>query len=89
MTIPDRILEQVEFVATYAAECDDWVTVKKEVMRGIPSSLRRNFSTRDPKTKEQSLNDFERDLIKYWKRKTGIDLKLRTRSERRQLFGIL
>ncbi len=89
MTIPSRIVEQVNFVASYVDDCDDWVTVKKEVMRGIPSDLRKKFSTRDPKTKEQWLNDFEKQLIKHWEEKTGVQLKLRTLQERRQLFGML
>tara|TARA_R110000824_G_scaffold335595_5_gene522138 strand:+ start:19 stop:285 length:267 start_codon:yes stop_codon:yes gene_type:complete len=87
--IPSKILEQVDFVASYAVECDDWVTIKKEVMRGISSTLRKNFSTRDPKTKEQSLNNFEKNIIKLWKERTGIELKLRSLTERRELFGIL
>tara|TARA_Y100001970_G_C14156997_1_gene816159 strand:+ start:719 stop:985 length:267 start_codon:yes stop_codon:yes gene_type:complete len=85
MIIPDRIIEQINFVASYVDDCDDWVTVKKEVMRGIPSTLRKNFSTRDPKTKEQWLNDFEKELINYYKKATGINLVVRTREERRLL----
>ena len=79
MKIPERIVEQL------ANDCDDWVTVKKEVMRGIPSSLRKNFSTRDAKTKEQWLNDFEKELINYYMNITGTRLVVRTREERRLL----
>ena len=85
--IPDRILEQVKFVASYVCDCDDWVTVKKEVMRGIPSPMRKKFSTRDPRTKEQWLNDFEKDLINYYYRSTGIRLVLRTLEERREMMN--
>jgi len=85
--INDRIREQVEFVASYAGDCDDWVTIKKQIMLGIPSHLRKNFSRRDQKTKEQWLNDFEIYLISYYKDLTGVDLKLRTLAERRELFG--
>jgi len=84
--IPARVLEQIDFVITYVDDCDDWVQVKKQILLGIPSQLRSNFSTRDPKTKEQSLNNFEKSIIQYWKEKTGVDLKLRTLSERRDLF---
>jgi hypothetical protein len=45
------------------------------------------FSTRDSITKEQSLNDFERDLVKRYKQKTGINLIVRTREERREIYG--
>lgn len=86
MKIPDRVAEQIEFVMSYASECDDWVEIKKQIMLGIPSNLRSNFSTRDPLTKEQCLNDFEKEIINYWKEKTGTHLKLRTLAERRDLF---
>ena len=84
-----KIYEQVDFVASYATDCDDWVTIKKQVMLGLAPSLRKNFSTRDPKTKEQALNNFEKELINYYRDKTGIDLVLRTLDERRGLFDVL
>jgi len=83
--IPERIVEQIDFVASYVADCDDWVTIKKQIMRGIPSQLRKNFSTRDPITKEQRLNQFEEQVIIYYKKATGTSLVLRTLSERREL----
>ena len=83
--IPDRIIEQIEFVASYTEGCDDWVTIKKQIMRGIPSHLRKNFSTRDPITKEQRLNQFESQVINYYRDLTGTSLVLRTLSERREL----
>ena len=85
MIIPDRILEQVEIVASYAGGCDDWVTIKKEIMKGCPSSLRRFFSRRDPITKEQVPNSFDRAVIKEYKSITGIDLVVRTLEQRREL----
>ena len=87
--IPDKIIEQLETVSSYVGDCDDWVTVKKEIMNGIPSSLRKNFSTRDPKTKEQWLNSFEIGIIETYREMTGIDLILRTLEKRRKLFGPL
>jgi len=87
--IPDRITVQLEEVASYVGDCDDWVTIKKEVMRGIPPALRKNFSTRHPKTKEQQLNEFEERLIERYESLTGIQLVLRSLDERRELFGPL
>lgn len=83
--VSERIIEQIDFVASYAAGCDDWVTIKKQIMRGIPSRLRKNFSTRDPITKEQSLNQFEEWVINYYRDLTGTKLVLRTLAERREL----
>jgi len=81
--IPETIKEQVEFVASYVGDCDDWVTIKKEIMKGLPPAVRKNFSTRDPKTKEQNLNSLEREIINYHREKTGIALVLRSLDERR------
>ena len=85
----EKIYDQVDFVASYAIDCDDWVTIKKQIMLGLPPILRKNFSTRDPKTKEQSLNNFEKELINYYRDKTGTTLVLRTLAERRELFDVL
>ena len=41
----------------------DWMDFKKTMLRSLPSKMRKNFSTRDPKTKKQTLNNFERQLI--------------------------
>lgn len=83
--IPDRVLLQIEEVAAYAFECDDWVTIKKEIMKGCPSSLRSLFSRRDPITKEQIPNNFDRLVISRFEEITGQSLKIRTLDERRAL----
>jgi len=85
----EKIFEQVRFVSSYVGDCDDWVTVKKQVMLNLPSVLRKNFSTRDPKTKEQWLNDFEKELINYYRELTGVTLVLRTLAQRREIFDVL
>ena len=85
----ERIFEQLRFVSSYTGDCDDWVTIKKQVMLNLPPMLRKNFSTRDPKTKEQWLNDFEKELITYYKEITGVTLVLRSLEERRELFDVL
>jgi hypothetical protein len=87
--IPQRIKDQIQEVVMYVGDCDDWVTIKKEIMKGIPAALRKNFSTRDPKTKEQWLNDFDKMVINYYKEMTGVDLVLRTIEERRKLRDVL
>ena len=83
--IPDRIVEEIAEIAKYADSCDDWVTIKKEIMKSIPSSLRRNFSTRHPITKEQVPNEFDKAVIEHYRKVTGITLKVRTRKERKNI----
>ena len=85
MILPDKIKEQIEFVASYVGDCDDWVTIKKQLLLSLPPKLRTHFSTRDPKTKEQSLNKFEEIVISYYYSLTGTNLIIRTLNERRHL----
>ena len=85
----DKIFDTLEEVALYVGQCDDWVTVKKQILLNLPPRLRKVFSTRDPKTKEQSLNEFEKDLIIYYKQAFNVDLVLRTLEERREMFDVL
>lgn len=84
-SIPKRIEQQIFEVAQYAGLCDDWVTIKKEIMKGCPSHLRSLFSTRDPITKEQRTSSFDRDVIKAYENISGICLVIRTLAERREL----
>lgn len=85
----DIIFDTIEEVFAIVGDCDDWVTVKKQLLLTLPPELRKAFSTRDPKTKEQSLNDFEKDLIVYYSQTFGIELVLRTLAERREMFDVL
>lgn len=66
-----RIEEALAFVHGYAGHVDEWRTVKKELLRTLPSPLRVLFTTRDPTTKRQRLNDFEQDLARRWSEMTG------------------
>jgi len=83
--IPEKIVDQLIEVSQYAGDCDDWMIIKKEVMKSIPSSLRMLFSRRDPITKEQVPNDFDNLVIEYYFNITGTRLKIRTLEERRKL----
>jgi hypothetical protein len=40
--------------------------IKKELLKILPSELRKNFSTRDPLTKEQKINAFDIQIAKIW-----------------------
>jgi len=85
IAIPQKIIEQLREISQYAGDCDDWMTIKKEVMKSIPSDLRSLFSRRDPITKEQIPNNFDKNIIEYYYSLTGITLKIRTLEERRKL----
>lgn len=57
-------------------ENQNWMDFKKIMLKSLPSTMRKNFSTRDPKTKKQSLNSFEREMIDIYYKETGVELKL-------------
>ncbi len=72
-----RVDEALAFVYGYASHVDDWVTIKKELLKALNSELRMLFSTRDPVTKKQRTNDFERSLIARWTEMSGRDVILK------------
>ena len=72
----DAINSAMERVHRYAPALDEWITVKKELLKNLPSEHRTMFSTRDPITKKQRTNDFERLLIKRWSSLTGREVVL-------------
>ena len=80
-----KLLTALKDVSLFAGDCDDWVTIKKEVMKLLPSRIRSSFSRRHPITKEQQTNNFELELINYYKEITGIELVIRSLEERRKI----
>ena len=85
----ERIKEFFKEVSVYAGDCDDWVEIKKEVMKYLSAPVKSNFSRRHPVTKNHTLNQFEEEMINYYKELTGILLVVRTLEERRTLYGKL
>lgn len=76
MDIPKRVAEELTLIAGLAGQEEDWMVVKRLLLLSLPSRLRTLFSTRDPKTKRQSLNSFEKQLIEMYNDMTGIRLRL-------------
>lgn len=62
-------------------ENQNWMDFKKIMLKSLPSSMRKKFSTRDPKTKKQSLNNFEKEMIDTYYRETGVELRLKNRND--------
>lgn len=44
----------------------DWIIIKKQMLRTLPPQVRKFFSTRDPVTKQQSMNEFDVQIAKLW-----------------------
>jgi len=57
-------------------EVETWLELKKMLLLTLPAMERTKFSTRDPDTKMQSLNQLEKEIIDNYRRKTGIDLEV-------------
>lgn len=67
----ENIKKALDYIFSYASDVDDWMTIKKEFLKVLPPRDRIVFSTRDPKTKKQRTNDFERELAAIWSQMTG------------------
>ena len=72
MTEKEIISQAIHF--GILANVQNWMELKKFMLVALPVSARSNFSTRDPKTKKQSLNKFEERLIDNYYSDTGISL---------------
>ena len=76
MDIPNRVLEELTLIATVAGGENNWVSIKKQLLLSLPPKLRKLFSTRDAKTKQQNLNIFENKIIDVYEEMTGIRLEI-------------
>lgn len=61
----------IEYVGTFS---NDWFTIKKEIINCYPREQRIKFSRRHYSTKLFFINDFEKEIMKYWKERTGVEL---------------
>lgn len=53
-----------------------WLELKKILLVSLPSSQRSQFSTRDPVSKNQTMNEMERFIVDNYERQTGIRLEV-------------
>lgn len=71
----EKILELVEELFVYYKE-DDWLKVKKYLVRYLHPTIRTLFSTRNSKSKKHQLNSFEKNLIDIIYSEYNRELKL-------------
>ena len=84
------VKEVFKKTASLKLECDDWVEIKKLVMKQVAPSHRKVFSKRDQKTKNHPpLNDFEKEMKTMYKEISGVELILRELDARREMYGRL
>lgn len=73
--LPKRIKQVIEesiFIVNNTT--NDWVTIKKLIIKQIRPKDRSLFSRRHESTRKQLINDFEKEIIKYWFYRTGVEL---------------
>lgn len=70
-SLSPTLAEALGLVHSYAGHVDDWLVIKKELLKALPPAERTLFSTRDPVTKKQRTNDFERRVAARWSEMTG------------------
>jgi hypothetical protein len=70
--------EIIDLAIKLGTDCSvtSWMQLKKILLLTLPPVERTKFSTRHPKTKKQSLNAFERQIIENYEKKTGENLEI-------------
>jgi hypothetical protein len=76
----DQILLEIR---SYAMNVTDWQTIKKEILKSLPATDRKFFSTRDPLTKQQTLNELETKIVEKWEKLTNVKLIIKSRDARK------
>lgn len=66
----NQVTSALQFIHSYAPNIDEWILLKKELLKTLPVEIRKKFSTRDPKTKKHSINQFEQSIIDEWNKLT-------------------
>lgn len=57
-------------------EGNDWLVVKKYLMKYLDPRIRKLFSTRNSKSKKHTISDFDQKIIDIYYHKFGVRLKL-------------
>ena len=76
---PENVREKAKLLIDELMEYyvgDNWLVVKKYILRYSHPNVRKSFTTRHKDTKKHALNSFEKDLIKYCDDTYNIKLKL-------------
>lgn len=71
----NKIIELLEEIIEFYKE-DNWLTIKKYILRYSHPDIRKYFSTRHPKTKKHIINLFEKSFIDYCFKTYKIKFKL-------------
>jgi hypothetical protein len=70
-----KIIELLEDLNEYY-KGNNWLIVKKFLLKFLHPDVRKNFTTRNQKTKKHTLNNFEKEIIIYYYDRFDIRLEL-------------
>lgn len=71
----EKISELLEDLNEYYKD-NNWLIVKKFLLKYLHPDIRKKFTTRHHKTKKHTLNSFEEEIIKYYHDRFDIRLEL-------------
>jgi hypothetical protein len=83
--LEETIKDLLEDISEYYKE-NDWLVIKKFLLRYSHPSIRKNFSTRHEKTKKHTLNKYELEIINYYNTKHGVRLVLNEKDKHTENF---
>ena len=55
---------------------NDWIIIKKYLLNSIKPNERKKFSTRDYYSGKHSLNEYEAEIVKFYKEEYSIELEI-------------
>lgn len=76
-TIPPFLKQRIDEVIGYVGDStSDYLIIKRQLINNFPTPYRGLFSARHPCTKKHTLNDFDKAVMEYWQKETGVKLEL-------------
>lgn len=70
-----QLKEKIEWTILYVGnECDDWLRIKMEIINNTTNDERVKFSRRHQNSWKQIVNDFDKEVMDYWYKRTGVKL---------------
>jgi len=85
--IPVKVERAIRLTVIWVKDLtDDWVSLKEQILNEVDNDTRKLFTKRDERTKNiVALNQMELEIVALWKELTGVELKLRSFKERRNI----
>lgn len=80
----EKIEELILEIGAFYKE-NDWLVVKKYILKYLPPSIRKNFSTRHPKTKKHIISPFDKKVINLYYKHFKVRLVLHEKDRHEEI----